>query len=286
MTDQMLIFQQDEHVGLAPVTNRKLFWRRFLRHKPAVISAVVLILLMIACYGAKWIAPYPKNQQADLLATATGPSAKHLLGTDDFGKDQLSQILYAGQVSLTIGLTVAALSTLIGVIIGSLAGFYGRFVDQGLSRVTDLFLVVPDIAALAVLLKYFGGTPEVMIFVLAALGWTYVARVLRGDVLALKEKEFVEGARVRSLRRSHHHPTSVTELRRFDCREHDAGGCRRDRRRVDVDVPRHRASAPEYVVGFDVEHVRVGSNRTAPLVPDDGSVVVLPHHGPRRELHR
>ena len=124
-----------------------------------------------------------------MLATATGPVGEaYLLGTDDFGKDQLSQILYAGQVSLTIGLTVAALSTLIGVIIGSLAGFYGRFVDQGLSRVTDLFLVVPDIAALAVLLKYFGGTPEVMIFVLAALGWTYVARCCAATCWRSKRK--------------------------------------------------------------------------------------------------
>jgi peptide/nickel transport system permease protein len=195
MTDQLLIFQQDEKVGPAAVTNRKLFWRRFVHHKPAVISSVVLILLIIACYGAHWIAPYPKDQAANLLASATGPTAKHWLGTDDFGRDQLTQILYAGQVSLTIGLSVALLSTFVGVVIGSLAGYYGRFVDQGLSRVTDLFLVVPDIAALAVLLKYFGGTVEVIVIVLAVLGWTYVARILRGDVLAVKEKEFVESAR-------------------------------------------------------------------------------------------
>jgi peptide/nickel transport system permease protein len=175
-------------------SNWRLFWRRFRRHKLAMISAVVLLLLIIVCFGAHWIAPYPKNKQ-DLLLGPTQPSGKHWFGTDELGRDQLTEILYAGQTSLKIGLAVALLSTLLGVLVGSLAGFYGRWVDQGLSRTTDLFLIVPDIAALAVLLSVFGGTPGVVILVLAVLGWTYVARVLRGEVLAVKEKEFVEAAR-------------------------------------------------------------------------------------------
>jgi len=193
MTD-ILILQQAEQTGPIPTSNWRLFWRRYLHHKPAVVSSLVLLLLIVACYGAPILAPYPRND-IHLLATAHGPTLKHLFGTDDLGRDMLTECLYAGQVSLTIGLVVALLSTMIGVLVGALAGYFGRFVDQSLSRVTDLFLVVPDIAALAVLLKYFGGTPSVMIFVLAALGWTYVARVLRGDVLAVKEKEFVEAAR-------------------------------------------------------------------------------------------
>lgn len=175
-------------------SNWRLFWRRFRRHKLAVTAAIVLLLLVIACFGARWFAPYPKNHQ-NLLLGPTQPSGKHWFGTDDIGRDQLTEVLYAGQTSLKIGLAVALLSTALGVIVGSVAGFYGRWVDQGLSRTTDLFLIVPDIAALAVLLSVFGGTPGVVILVLAALGWTYVARVLRGEVLAVKEKEFVESAR-------------------------------------------------------------------------------------------
>ena len=130
-----------------------------------------------------------------MLATATGPSAKHLLGTDDFGKDQLSQILYAGQVSLTIGLTVAALSTLIGVIIGSLAGFYGRFVDQGqpVSPTCSSSCPISRRSRAAEILRRHARGHDLRPGRARLDG----RAVLRGDVLALKEKEFVEGARAR-----------------------------------------------------------------------------------------
>jgi peptide/nickel transport system permease protein len=195
MFEQTLVPPAPEPAG-EPIarSNWRLFWRRFRRHKPAVLSAIILVLLIIACFAAKWIAPYPRNHQ-NLLASATGPTAKHLLGTDDLGRDELTEILYAGQVSLKIGLVVALLSTVFGVLVGTFAGFYGRFVDQGLSRLTDLFLVVPDLAVLGVALAAFGHSPAVIILVLAALEWTYIARVLRGEVLAIKEKEYVEAAR-------------------------------------------------------------------------------------------
>ena len=107
----------------------------------------------------------------------------------------LTEVLFAGQISLKIGLTVAFLSTLLGTVVGAIAGFFGGFVDQALMRFTDFFLVVPQIALLAIALKKFGQTDTVIILVLAALGWMYVARVVRGQVLSIKEKEFVEAAR-------------------------------------------------------------------------------------------
>ncbi len=182
--------------GAEPVarSNWQLFWRRFFRHKVAVASIFVLVVLIVVCFGAHWIAPYHRNEQ-HLLDTATGPNAKHWFGTDDLGRDQLTEILYAGQVSLKIGLVVAFLSTVVGVIVGALAGYYGKWVDQGLSRVTDLFLIVPDLAILAVALKKLGQTTTWIVVVLAVLGWTYVARVVRGQVLSAKETEYVEAAR-------------------------------------------------------------------------------------------
>jgi peptide/nickel transport system permease protein len=178
-------------------TNWQLFRRRFLRHKPAVVSLFILLILFIACFGASWIAPYPRHPSAAdlLLGSTSGPSAKHWFGTDDLGRDQLTQIMYAGQTSLKIGLVVALLSTLAGTIVGALAGYYGRWIDQVLGRVTDLFLIVPEIAILAVALKKFGQTPNWILIVLAALGWMYAARVVRGQVLSIKEKEFVDAAR-------------------------------------------------------------------------------------------
>jgi peptide/nickel transport system permease protein len=146
------------------------------------------------CFGAKWLAPYPKNHQ-DFLTAELPPSSQHWMGTDDLGRDQLTEIMYAGQVSLRIGIAVAVISTAFGVLVGAIAGFYGRWIDQGLSRVTDLFLIVPEIAVLAVVLKRLGQTPNWIIVVLAALGWMYLARIVRGQVLSVKEKEFVDAAR-------------------------------------------------------------------------------------------
>jgi peptide/nickel transport system permease protein len=182
--------------GAEPVarSNWQLFRRRFFRHKLALISIVVLILLILVCFGASWIAPYPKNE-TNLLVIPGGPSAKHWFGTNGAGQDMLTQVLYGGQISLKIGLAVAFFSTIVGVFVGSVAAFYGRWIDQGLSRLTDLFLIVPELAILGVAIHRLGSTDNSFIIVLAALGWMYVARVVRGQVLSLKEKEFVEAAR-------------------------------------------------------------------------------------------
>jgi peptide/nickel transport system permease protein len=105
------------------------------------------------------------------------------------------EVLYAGQISLKIGLGVGLISTIVGFIAGAIAGYFGRTVDNVLMRVTDLFLVVPAIALLAIALQEFGYSDVTIILVLAALFWMSVARVVRSQVLSLREKEFVEAAR-------------------------------------------------------------------------------------------
>jgi len=177
-----------------PRTQWELFRRRFFRHKAALISLIVLAFMCLVTFGANFVAPHGPNEQ-DILLGAVSPSAGHWFGTDDLGRDQLSEILYAGRISLKIGLTVALISTVAGTAIGALAGFFGKLIDQLLSRITDLFLIIPSIALLAIALKKFGTEDTTIILVLAGLGWTYVARVVRGQVLAIKEKEFVEAAR-------------------------------------------------------------------------------------------
>jgi peptide/nickel transport system permease protein len=191
----------------------QLFRRRFLHHRAAVISTVILLILIIACFGATWIAPYARNEQ-DLAAAAQGPSTTHWMGTDRLGRDLLTEILYAGQISLEIGLAVAFLSTAFGAVVGAFAAYFGKGVDQVLSRVTDLFLVVPALLVAATALSYVRQKGKfliwnvgdkigpftvdikfAMIVVLAFLGWTYIARIVRGQVLSLKEKEFIEAAR-------------------------------------------------------------------------------------------
>src|SRR5438270_5075765 len=172
----------------------QLFWRRFLRHRMAVVSVVTLLLIMVACFGASWLAPFPKNHQ-DLALGPAPPSLRHWFGTDDLGRDQVTEIMYAGQISLRIGLAVALLSTLVGTTLGALAGYFSRWTDQLLMRLTDLFLVVPAIAILAIAIKKFANSATTIVLILAGLGWMYIARVVRSQVLSIKEKEYVEAAR-------------------------------------------------------------------------------------------
>jgi peptide/nickel transport system permease protein len=177
-----------------PRTQWQLFWHRFFRHKLAVFALFTLGVIFVLCFGASWIAPYAKNHQ-DLLTPVTGPSWSHLFGVDQLGRDYFSEVLYAGQISLKIGIAVGLISTVIGFISGAIAGYFGRGIDNILMRVTDLFLVVPAIAILAIALQEFGYSDLTIIFVLAGLFWMSVARVVRSQVLALREKEFVEAAR-------------------------------------------------------------------------------------------
>jgi len=175
-------------------TNWQLFRRRFFRHRMALVSLVVLTILIVGCFGAPWLAPYKQGVQ-NLLEGSEGPSAKHWFGTDELGRDQLTEIMYAGRISLLIGLVVALLSTVVGVTVGCVSAYFGRATDHALSSVTNLFLILPDLALLAVAILVFGQNFTSIIVVLAALGWMYMARIIRGQVLALKEKEFVEAAR-------------------------------------------------------------------------------------------
>jgi peptide/nickel transport system permease protein len=153
-------------------------------------------------------APYPLNPKA--LAPIKGPTAKHLLGTDDLGRDQLTRIIYAAHLSMTIGLLVAICSTVIGTLVGSAAGYFGGWVDQLLMRITDLFLIVPAIAVIAIAqtglsnksLPIVGkvSSTSLIIGILSIVFWQPIARVVRGLFLSMKEKEFIEAARASGAR--------------------------------------------------------------------------------------
>ena len=178
-----------------PLSQRQLFLRRFKRHKLAIISLVVLILIFVLCFGASWFATSPSDQRSDLSLKNMPPSLDHPFGTDYNGRDMASRVLYGGQISLRIGVGVAIVSTLLGTTMGAIAGLYGKWIDQVLMRITDLVLILPAIAVLAVAFQRWEASPTTIVLVLAALFWMPIARVVRGLTLSLKEKEFVEGAR-------------------------------------------------------------------------------------------
>jgi peptide/nickel transport system permease protein len=184
-----------------PRSQWKLFWRRLFRHRLAVVAGVVLIVLYLAVIFAKLITPYDLNPRltAQTFDIARhGPSLKHWFGTDELGRDQFTRIVYAGRISLYSGLSVAVISTLFGTVVGALAGYFGRWADNLLMRITDLVLVVPALAILLIAgqkIKTSGGSSPAIVLVLSVLFWMPIARVVRGVFLSLKEKEFVEAAR-------------------------------------------------------------------------------------------
>jgi peptide/nickel transport system permease protein len=170
--------------------------RRFLAHKLAVASLIVLLLVIIGSLvgGRIW-----KYNYADITDEfSTPPSLAHPMGTDDIGHDSMARILRGAQKSVQVALLVALLSTTFGAVLGAFAGYYRGATDSILMRFTDLVLTVPAIAVLAVLaatLADRAGNWFFIALVLAALLWTYIARVVRGQFLSLREKEFVEAAR-------------------------------------------------------------------------------------------
>lgn len=179
--------------------------RRFRRHVPAVLGLGFLALMAFACFVLVRFAPSPTAQ--NLLEPPQGPSWDHWFGTDLLGRDSLSRVLHGGQISLRVALGVASLSTVIGVVVGALAGFYRGWLDGLLMRFTDLWIALPALPILAVAVSIGSidlgplgtldlGSPLGITLLLSLLLWGSIARVVRGATLSLREREFVDAARV------------------------------------------------------------------------------------------
>ena len=203
----------DEVVGLSSesLSPGRLAFRRFLTHKAAVVSVVVLSLLVLWVLLAPVTARYGVNEQVFDISKGANqnlpPSRFAWFGTDIIGRDVYSRVLYGVRVSLIIGIASAFFSLAIGAFVGAVAGLKGGLFDDIVMRVTDSFLAFPFLVALLVIRNMFGsigwvtalvGKPDsvrFMVFLFAIFGWMGVARVLRAQVLSLKEREFIEAAR-------------------------------------------------------------------------------------------
>jgi peptide/nickel transport system permease protein len=176
------------------LSQRTLMWRRFRRHKLAIASLVTLVVIGLATLLAGVLSPYEYSEQ-HLDQILQGPSAKHLLGTDQLGRDELTRLLYGGRISLLVGLGVALVSGVIGTVVGAAAGFYGGRLDNAVMRLTDLFLSIPLLVLLIIASRATGGSIRDIVLVLSLALWMFLARIVRGLFLSLREKEFVEAAR-------------------------------------------------------------------------------------------
>jgi peptide/nickel transport system permease protein len=180
-------------------------WRRYCRHRLAMVGTVVMLILGIATFVGPIVYPVPIDD-IDFAVKLTGPSLAHPFGTDDLGQDLLARILYGGRISMAVGLVAMLIAILLGMVIGALAGFFGGVFDSILMRLTDLFLSLPQLPLLLLVVFLFRDRmrqafgPELGIFILivsviGGLRWMQPARLVRASFLALKEKEFVEAAR-------------------------------------------------------------------------------------------
>ena len=177
----------------APVTGPARRWRRFVRHAGAVAGGAALAAVAAAALLAPWIAPHDPLSLAGPSFSPPGP--RFWLGTDNLGRDVLSEILHGARISLAVGVLAAASSTLLGVAMGAAAGFFGGGVDALLMRTTEFFQIVPRFFLALIIIALSGPGLAKIIFVIAILGWPAVARLVRGEFLRLRTYEFVEAAR-------------------------------------------------------------------------------------------
>ena len=168
--------------------------RRFRRHRAAVLSAVVLAVVVACAALADVIAPHGATEQ-HLDRILEPPGRDFLLGSDTLGRDNLSRILYGGRVSLLVGGAVALISGVVGIFVGLVAGYYGRWVDAVLMRLADTMLALPGLMVVIIAARILGDGIWDVVIVLGGITWMIPARIVRGKVLALKEREFVEAAR-------------------------------------------------------------------------------------------
>jgi peptide/nickel transport system permease protein len=197
MTDLATSLNRNELIS-APGTGvsffRARFWRRFSRHRLAVVGSVILLLLLVCALAAPVVSPYPPHQ-IDVKALKKPPSASHLLGTDGAGRDVLSRVIYAARISLSVGLVAAGIAILIGTVLGLISGYYGGNVDFWIMRLTDVVMTIPTLIIIITVVAAVGpGIYNVMV-VLGIFGWPGTCRLVRGETLSLREREFTTAAR-------------------------------------------------------------------------------------------
>lgn len=171
------------------------YWAQVFAHlknnKLAMVSAVILVILVIACILV------PIFSSHDIVTTNSAvsnspPSAEHWFGTDHLGRDLFVRFFYAGRISMTVALAVTFFTCLLGVVLGCISGFYGKFVDTIIQRLSEIFMSIPFLVAIIVVVGFFGGSLFVLVAVFSVLSWPGICRIVRGQILALRELEYMQ----------------------------------------------------------------------------------------------
>lgn len=189
------------------ITPWKLFVRQFKKKKVAVVGLVILIIMILTAVLAPVIAKHDPYSY-DVTKTNEPPSKEHILGTDEIGRDYFARILYGGRVSMKVGLFAVIIQVIIGALVGGIAGYYGGWVDNILMRLTEVFMSFPFLP-LAITISAVIGTrvkPEqrmyIVMLIIGVLSWPGLARMVRGQILSLREQEFIQAAHALGIRDS------------------------------------------------------------------------------------
>ena len=175
-------------------TELRNFVKRYCNNKLAVLGLVIFFLIVAVVLIAPLLIPYGEAE-IDVVAFSAAPSSKHLLGTDTVGRDVLARLLYGGRVSLFVGVVSTAISVVIGIPLGLLAAFYRGWFETIVLRTADIFMTIPSTILILFLVSMFGPSIITVTVVIGVLGWTKFARQIFGTVLAVREKDYIEGGR-------------------------------------------------------------------------------------------
>ena len=168
-------------------------WIKLGKNRLALSGLVILLFLIVVSLLTPWIAPYSYEEQ-NLMLGATAPSAAHWLGTDIFGRDMLTRIMYGGRVSLMVGFIATAVALVIGILWGAVAGFIGGRLDAVMMRIVDIMYALPFMIFIVLLMVVFGRNILLLFVAIGAVEWLTMARIVRGQVMTLRKQEFVEAA--------------------------------------------------------------------------------------------
>ena len=175
------------------------FWRQFRRHRTGVFGLAVVVLLAVVALSAPWLAPHDPFTTSRASFQPPGTPG-YLLGTDHLGRDVLSGILWGSRVSLLVGLAAAFTATVIWILVGAVAGYFGGWADELLMRVTELFQIIPRFVLALIVVAFFGSGLTNLILVIGILSWPQTARLVRSQFLRHRSLPYVDGARVVGMR--------------------------------------------------------------------------------------
>lgn len=190
------LFTRSSRGGAAPDEGAGLWtlaWRRLRRNPRAMLGLYLLIILALSAMFAPYLTNHDRDA-IDMMMVEQAPSAQHWLGTDDLGRDVFTRLMYGGRVSLTVGLVAVSIYLCIGVVLGSIAGYYGRAVDNVIMRVTDVIMVLPFFPLALTMAAVLGPSVYNTMIIIGLLGWTGICRLVRGEFLSLRRRDFVEAA--------------------------------------------------------------------------------------------